>query len=735
VAWRRRAVNDSEHHRLLSFGTTPHATGVSRDWHIDTAASMTRSWRDRPAGTRFARLWRPWEQLNPFRGRGRRIHERPGVGLRDLVAAPDEVVHRPTRRWKVIGVFFLLLLGLVVYRLYDLQIVHYSSSLAAVRANSLRTSTIPATRGLILDRSGTPLVTNQTTVTIRLSRAEADLHPAIKGALAALMGSSVRHIDAALANPQYDPYQPVPVLTNAPASVVEYLKLHQQQFPGVSVEVTSLRHYPYGGDFASQLIGYVGPITGQEITQHPNDGYKTTSQIGKSGVEAFYEHFLKGKDGTSTLEVNAFNQILGTIHASRPHVGDNVILNVDQGLQNALDHYLAQNILSTRNSVDPRSGKRPPANSGAAIVMDPTNGQVLAMSSYPSFNLQSFLTGLTNTQYHELIAQGSFNNFAIQGLYTPGSTFKLISATAQLQTGVLSPWKTLNDTGAYKVPGCLQGAHGCVFHDDEVGGVGRINLPLALARSSDYYFYNLGYLFWSQQRRYGLTPIQNVAAKYGLGQSTNIDLPGEVTGRVDSPTVRQQLHDLYPQAFPNVSWYTGDNIEMAFGQGSTAVTPIEMAAAYATFANGGTFYAPEVAAAVLNPHNHIVVRYEPRVVGHVSLPPAIRNPILQGLIGVVNDPTGTAYYTFQQFGRFNHQTFQVAGKTGTASNAPGQEPNSWFVGFAPATHPKYLVLCVIGEGGYGASAAGPVVAQTFTYLASHHIGPVRLKPNIHVPGA
>jgi penicillin-binding protein 2 len=688
---------------------------------------MKGSWRNRPTGSWFSRLWRPWVSLHPFRGRGRTINEPKPVGIRDLVASPDEVTSRPERRWLVIGGFFLLLFAALVLRLFFLQIVDYQSSIATVQANSLRVSTIPATRGVITDRTGHPLVANVTTTEIRLSRAEAALHPTIKGSLASLTGLSVAQINADLANVQYDPYQPAPILANASPSVVEFIKLHPGEFPGVSVLDVSRREYPNGGDVGSQVLGYVGPITGAEIQANPNQGYKTDSTIGKTGIESFYEHYLRGKDGTSTLEVNANNDILGSVHTTAPKVGDTVVLNIDVGLQKTLDGYLASDILAIRKTTDPKSHKRPPALNGAAIVLDPNTGAVLAMSSYPSYNLNSFVNGLSNATFHQLLQEGAFNNYAIQGLYTPGSTFKLITATTELQTGIFPAYKLINDTGVFKVPGCLQGGHGCLFHDDDNAAAGMIDLPAAITVSSDYYFYNMGYLFWSQQTRYGQTPIQNVASNYGLDQYTNVDLPNEAVGRVDSPLVRQQLHAQAPQAFPNVAWYTGDNIEMAFGQGTTAVTPIALANAYATFANGGTRYEPEVAAAVVDAHGNVVIRYQPRVLGHVHLPPSVRNPILQGLEGVVNSPHGTGYATFHSVAKFSLTNFPIAGKTGTASNAPGLEPNSLFVGFGPVAHPKYVVVCVIAQGGYGADAAAPVVAETFNYLVAHPIKPVSLK--------
>jgi penicillin-binding protein 2 len=656
------------------------------------------------------------------------------VGIRDLVAAPGDVKLRPERRWYVIGGFFFLLFLLLVGRLFVLQIKDAKQSDAQVAGNSLRYATIPASRGLILDRNGKSLVDNVTTVEIRLSRAEATLDPKIEGTLASLTGLSVGQIASDLANKAYSPYQPAPILANAPNRIVQFIKLHQSEFPGVSVLDVSQRSYPLGGNVGSQVLGYVGPITENEIQQHPNAGYQTDSTIGKTGVESFYEQYLRGIDGTNTIEVNANGSVIGTTKTTQPKVGDSVVLNIDAGLQSALDGILKNDILHDRTVPDPRSGLLPQAINGAAVVLDAKNGAVLAMSSYPSYNLSSFVNGLSNNQFHQLLSVGAFNNYAIQGLYTPGSTFKMISATAEMQTGVLSPSATIDDTGSFKVPGCHSNPKGCVFHDDETTGLGYVNLPLALTESSDYYFYNLGYLFWSQQSRYGQTPIQNVAREYGLDNYTDIDLPDEVEGRVDSPSVRRTLHAEAPKAFPYVSWYTGDNIEMAFGQGTTALTPIALANAYVTFANGGTRYAPEVAAAVVNAHGQTVLRYGPRVLGHVSLPPRVRDPILQGLEGVVMSPGGTAYLPFKQNINFSLSAFPIAGKTGTATNGGiGLEPNSWFVGFGPANNPKYVVLCVIDEGGYGADAAAPVVARTFNYLVAHPIGPIKLKHQLTPP--
>jgi penicillin-binding protein 2 len=694
----------------------------------------SRNWRQRSAAPRFSQWWKPWYSLRFGVGRGRTINERPSVGLKDLVAAPTDVAARVDVRWRNIGMVSVVLLVVLFGRLTWLQTVEYKSSVASVRNNTLRTADIPATRGQILDRNGEVLVGNQTTTELCVPRVELTLNPSVIGALAVLTGMSTQSIHTKLMDQRFLPYQPIPIMVNTPANLIEYLSLHSAEFPGVTLIKVSTRVYPLGGSTAPHVLGYTGPITGDELAQHPNAGYQLTSSYGQAGIESFYEPFLRGVDGQQTERVDRAGNVLGTIKVTQPVVGNSVVLNLDGGLQQAVQGYLAEAIGRARRQVDPRSGRYPPAPNGAAIVLDPNNGHVLAMTSFPTYNLQNFVGGLSDAQFQTLLHNGAFNDYAIQGLYTPGSTFKMVSATAQLAHGLFPPYQYVNDTGTYKVPGCLQGYHGCLFHDDETAGNGMVDLPMALTKSSDYYFYNIGYLFWSHTGRYGTTPIQDIAHQYGLDSLSLIDLPFESVGRVDSPTVRERLHAANPKAFPNYSWYTGDNLEMAFGQGSTAVTPLGLATAYATFANGGTRYAPEVAAAVVGPTGKVLRLYQPRVLNRLALTPAITTPITQGLLGVVNSPSGTAYWSFRQYFHGSLAAFPIAGKTGTASNQPGQEPNSWFVGFGPVGHPRYVVLCVVGEGGYGASVAAPVVAQTFNYLVGHPIGTLHFNPVVATSG-
>jgi len=656
------------------------------------------------------------------------MRPRRSVNVVGLVASPEEKTSRPNLRLHVLGLVMLLLFGVMILRLWSLQVINQKTFAAQVSQNQVRLVTLPAPRGEIVDRNDSVLVQNTVSQEIVLSRVAAAVHPSVIGDVAALTGQSPSAVANALTDPRYSPFEPVPVLTDAPAATVQYLQEHAAEYPGVSVEFVTQRTYPQGGTMAAHILGYVGSINGGELAAHPNQGYTTMSQIGKSGIEAQYEPYLRGLDGQQALSVNAQGQVVGTLRTTNPEPGDTVILNIDTGLQAATQAALQDDMNADRNIVDPTTKLYPTADLGAAVVMDARTGQVLAMASNPTYDLNQWVGGISNKDYAAIQASGAENNNAIQGLFTPGSTFKLATATAALQTGLMGANQYVDDTGALKVP-CVQGVNSaeCTFNDAEAQGAGEVDLPTALTISDDYYFYNLGYLFWLRRFTYGPTPIQNVAEQYGLGTLTGIDLPGEVAGRADSQTTRQQLHAAAPGAFPNTGWTEGDNIEMAFGQGETVVTPIEEAVAYATFANQGTRYVPQVAAGIVNQEGQLIKRFTPQVAGHVNLPNSIYQPILQGLQGVVTGG-GTASATFQADAHFSPSQFPIAGKTGTADIGLGKEPNAWFVGFgplnAPPGQPEYVVAVVVQHGGYGAQAAAPAVMQIFNYLATNPIHPV-----------
>jgi len=683
----------------------------------------------RPARLSASRLRHPFRGTHvypkPKAPRPARSHEPSGPRMRPrrsvvdrVMAASEPSAPRTVIRLRVLGVVVAALFSLMFIRLWYLQVLDTTSYAKTVTANQVRDVEVPAPRGLITDRSDDIVVGDQVTQDVTLSRVSAQEHPAVVGQLAALLGISPAQIQADLANDQYSLYKPVPILENAPLPDVLYIGEHASMFPGVSTVADTNRTYPLG-QTGVQMLGYVGQITSQQLQANQKQGYQLGDLFGQSGLENQYQGYLRGRPGTDKVEVNAHGQVVGSLGESQPTSGDDVVTNIDSGLEQTLQQALDAEIASLK-------GK---STEGAAVALDPQTGAVLALVSSPTYDPTWWTNGISTAHFHAIQSTGALNDNVIQGLYTPGSTFKLATATAALQTGLISPGYTFDDTGAYTIPGCATGGSGCAtYHDNEGEVGGTINVSQALTVSSDIFFYNLGVQFWNDYkatRQYGETPIQDAAAQLGYGDITGIDLPDETQyARVDSPEVVKREHAQDPKDYPNSGWYTGNNLELAFGQGGTVITPIEQAVAYATFANGGTRYVPEVAAGIVNAQGKVVRAVAPKVAGHVTYSAADYQALLQGFEGVVQNSKGTAAPAFTGFPL---STFPLAGKTGTATTNE-QQPNSWFVGWGPLPDPRYLIAVVVQGGGYGAQAAAPVVRQGFDYLVAHPEAQVHLAP-------
>jgi penicillin-binding protein 2 len=360
------------------------------------------------------------------------------------------------------------------------------------------------------------------------------------------------------------------------------------------------------------------------------------------------------------------------------------------------------------------------------------------MASVPTYDPSWWVGGISYKHYELLTSQADHDpllNRAIQGSWAPGSTFKLATATAALNDGLLNRIGTyINDPGYYQIPPPCTGE--CTYYDNTNNGVheagqGVLDVASALTVSDDVFFYTLGADYWFDSSTYGQTPIQNVANKYGFGQLTGVDLPNEYAGQVDSPRLRQVQHSEAPEAFPSDYYGVADNIEMSFGQGETLVTPLQEAVAYGAFATGGTRYAPQMVNSIISPTGKLVKRFTPRVTGHVPLPANTYQQILQGLEGTIYNTKGTAYSAFQ-----GYTGMAIAGKTGTATESSNSnvQPTAWFVAFGPTTSaPRYVVAVVIDQAGYGAAAAAPVARDIFSYLSAHPIGAAELRPPANAP--
>jgi penicillin-binding protein 2 len=662
---------------------------------------------------------RPPKQKEP-----RTPRMRPKRSVVDRVMPTGEPsAPRTIIRLRVVGVLVAALFALMFIRLYYLQVLNTSAYSQTVAQNQVRPVQVPAPRGLILDRSGTTLVGDTVTRNITLSRVAAEQHPDVVGQLAALLDLTVTDINNDLNNDQFSLYEPVPILPNAPLSDVLYIGEHASMFPGVSVSSGTQLTYPEG-ETGAQMLGYVRQINSSELAAHSRQGYQLGDEYGQDGLENEYESYLRGKPGTNDVEVNSQGQVVGSLGQTAPVPGDNVVTNIDSGLEQTLQTSLHNQIKNLDGTVDSSTGKVEHPTGGAAIALDPQTGAVLALVSEPTYDPRIWDNPVTQAQLNA-IGSGQ-DDTAIDGFYTPGSTFKLATATAALQTGLIGTNSTYYDDGSFTIPGCAVGGSGCITYHDNDGEAPDeyINVTQALTVSSDDFFYNLGAEFWDNRGKYGQTPIQNTAAQYSFGEKTGIDLPGEDAGyyaRVASPAIVAKEHAQDPTDYPNPTWYTGNNVEMAFGQDQTAVTPIEEAVAYATFANGGTRYVPQIAAGIVSSTGKVVKTFPPKVAGHVTMSAADHGAMLAGFVGAVNNADGTA---FPSFAGFPFSKLSLAGKTGTASGET--VPTGWFVGWGPVNDPQYLIVVVIEKGGYGATAAAPVAKDGFEYLVDNPPSPVDL---------
>jgi penicillin-binding protein 2 len=627
----------------------------------------------------------------------------PGAKLRGLGSVTDEDAGEQKKqariglRLTITAVIVLGLFTVMVGRLWTLQVLQTKTFKKAEITTSTRQVPLTPLRGLIFARGGQLLVSNRVLAVVTLSRDAVVNQPWVIPRLASLLGMTVAQVNYQVNNPIYNVLRPVPVLIGATMEQVIYISEHPKYLPGVAVSYEAERSYP-AGDVNPTLIGFVGDITSAELKQPQFKGYDQNAVVGQFGVEASFERWLRGTPGSQTLVVDPAGDVLGVERSKTipAQPGDSVILSVDLGLQHELDQALASQVQSLRAGTRGHAGVA--ADWAAAVVEDPQNGQILAMSSVDGPKLAHDQT------------------FSISGYSPPGSTFKLVTATAALDSGLISQYSPIDDPGFIQLCNPPSNTPGCILHNspgETPAGQGLTITP-ALARSDDVFFYTLGADFYRAVKQYGTTPIQDMAARYGLGKYSNIDIPGEGGGQVDNPTMAQYTCG-------TCGYYLGDQVEMAFGQGATEITALQLANAYATFANGGTRYQPQIAAATVNPRG-VVRPVAPIVDGHVSLPASTEQPILQGLEGAVYSSIGTAQATFA-----GYKGFPIAGKTGTASTFGNRQPNGLFVAFGPCssmcapTEPKYVVAVIVDQAGYGAQTAAPVALSVFNYLNKHPV--------------
>ncbi len=614
-------------------------------------------------------------------------------------------------RLGVLGMVVLSLFCALLVRLWYLQVLVSPTFKVEAQHNSVAVVYTEAPRGRILDRNGKVLADNRVVLALVAHREELAKRPEVLQRISDLLGVPIDELNRRVADERYSLFKPVPVAVDVPKDKLIYVREHQPEFQGIEGLQLTERVYP-NGTMAAHVLGTVGEINDEELGPRKGEGYKAGDTIGKSGIELTYEKELRGEPEIAKLEVDSVGRVQRSLGGQAAIQGDDVRLSIDIDIQRAAEESLEQSIALARKSTDFLTGKTFIAPGGTAVVIDPRDGSVLAMASNPTFDPNEFTNGISVRRFAELnnpAGHYPLNNRAIQGLYAPGSTFKLATSIAALKSGLIAARDTYNDQGSYTVTG----ERSATFTNARGAKNGAVNVSKALTVSSDVFYYWLGERFWDNRGKFGTAAIQDVARSLGMGIYSDIDLPFESNGRVSDPAGREKLHKDYPEAFPFPEWYTGDNLNIAVGQGDTAITPLQLANSYATFVNGGTVFSPHVGSAVLNHQGQELRKIEPKILGRDELPATIRDPLHAGFRGVVSDPTGTG---FAAFAGFPLGAFPVAGKTGTAEVA-GKQDTSLFTAYAPADSARYVVTVVLEEAGLGASAAAPVARRILEAIA------------------
>jgi penicillin-binding protein 2 len=623
---------------------------------------------------------------------------------------------RPHLRLTILLVLVGCLFSALFARLWFLQVIDAPQAQAAAADNGIRLVYTPAPRGEIIDRNGNVLVGNVDVPVIEVTRQVAVAEPAMEARLAPLVGMTVSQLRQAINNLEYSPYAPVPVLPDASPQQILYVEENQALFPGVSATSMSIRAYTPMGKAAANIVGYVGQINQSELAKLKSQGYQPGDQIGLSGVEAEYESLLRGTPGVQKVQVNSAGDVLTTLSTTPPVPGDNIRLSIDGNIQMVADQALQQGQLAAQHSNDPVTHRKFEAPASAAVVEDPQNGQIIALATNPTYDPQEFVGGISQSNYNALLnnPDDPLLDRTIQGQYAPGSTFKLITAMAGLEYGLITPTSIFDDTGSITIGNF-------VAHNDNGAAYGPIDLSQAITVSSDNYFNTIGLELWYGRNTYGQDALQNVANQFGLGRPTGVDLPNEAPGKIPTPQSYAKDHQEDPSVFPQAQWYPGNSDQVAIGQDEVLVTPLQLANAYAAFADGGTLWQPLVVADAETPGGKVVHAYQAKVSNRINIQPAWRAALLAGFEGVVQNGDGTAAGDFL---RTPLASMDIAGKTGTAQvNAPKQD-TSVFTSFAPASNPQYVVDAFVEDAGYGASVAAPVVREIYDALFKLPLQPV-----------
>jgi penicillin-binding protein 2 len=589
-------------------------------------------------------------------------------------------------RVAIIGGAALVLFAVVFFRLWYLQVLSGDQYRAEANNNRVREITVQAPRGRIVDRNGRILVDNRIAFAVTLSpdKIPKDRHGKKKlySRLADVLNMKQREIDREVTEQlKLLPFSPATVKSDVEPAEYAYLLENANRFPGVEVEKVALRKYPFD-TVGAHLFGTVGEVTEDQLDDKRYRGVNQGARVGQSGIEYAYDRYLRGRDGANRVQVDALGNYRAKLREVQPEAGRQLRLGVDYDLQ--------------------REGQLALGGAKAAfVVMDVKTGEVRALGSSPSYDPNIFAKRIRQSDYNRLSSKANGEplvNRATQSVYPTGSTFKIVTATAALEGGLITPETPQFDGGSITVGGIPFRNAGGVSH-------GSLALRKALSVSSDVFFYRLGLEMNSAGDG---QLLQNWAKRLGMGRPTGIDLPGESEGFVPTEASVNKRSKTLPEIYD--PWTVGQNVNLAVGQGYLQVAPLQLAVAYAAIANGGYVVRPHLGQRVEDADGRVIQEFNQPSRRRLDIKEGNRQAIMDGLRSAASDAGGTSAGVFKGF------PIPVAGKTGTAEKGLGRVDQSWYAGLAPYPNPRYVVVATFESGGFGADTAAPAVRRIMAEL-------------------
>ncbi len=576
----------------------------------------------------------------------------------------------------VAAIAFVGLLG----QLWYLQVLEGGKLQEMSERNRIRVRPVAAPRGILFDRNGLALVDNRPAFTLSLIPREIDDRDTVMARLSVLLKIPLRELEDALEKVPPDSFRPVRVRRGLTLEEVTKVEERKLELPGVVVEVEPERVYPTS-TFAAHLLGYVREVSDDQMKQ---GRYRRGDMIGQSGLERLLDEYLRGRDGGERIEVDALGRPVQVMRREEPDPGAQVITTVDRRFQEAAERAMV-------------------GRSGAVIVLDPRNGDVLAMTSSPAFELDRLTGNLDKEEWLKVIRDPltPLMNRALQSQYAPGSVFKVVVAAAGLQEGTLTPMDRTYCNGEFHLGNWT-------FKDWKEGGHGHVDTRTALIHSCNIFFYQTGL-------KVGPAAIARYAEAFGLGAPSGIDLGGEKAGLVPFLDGRRRIDGR--------KWQAGDTVNMSIGQGQVLVTPMQIARMMSAVANGGVLWRPRLVQRVERVDGSLAYSSSSKMTGRVDLSPIVWAFLRQALSGVVNEG-GTG-------GAARIPGVEVAGKTGTAQSvnksdsAKGQD-HAWFASFAPAQDPEVVVVVLVERGGKGGQVAAPIARQIYQAIFLEKVAMIQI---------